>query len=66
MMMIMINNDDDDDDNNNNNNYNNNNKRIYRTPFHVKHAQLRWTGVNTKRMLYITFGAASKQQFTMH
>ena len=43
--------------NNNNNNSNNNNndnkkkkknERISRAPFHVKHAQLRWTGANTK------------------
>ena len=30
------------------NNDNNNNERISRAPFHVKHAQLRWTGANTK------------------
>ena len=45
--------DDDDDDENNNNKKkkkknNNNNGRIFRTSFHVKHAQLRWTGANTK------------------
>ena len=34
--------------NNNNNNNNNNNERISRALFHVKHAQLRWTGKNTK------------------
>ena len=28
--------------------YNNNNERISRVLFHVKHAQLRWTGANTK------------------
>ena len=33
---------------NNNNNNNNNNERISRASFHVKHAQLRWTGANTK------------------
>ena len=32
------------------NNNNNNNERISRAPFHVKHAQLRWTGANTKHM----------------
>ena len=32
----------------NNNNNNNNNERICRVPVHVKHAQLRWTGANTK------------------
>ena len=34
--------------NNGNNNDNNNNERICRVPVHVKHAQLRWTGANTK------------------
>ena len=34
--------------NNNNNNNNNNSERISRALFHVKHAQLRWTGANTK------------------
>ena len=34
----------------NNNDNNNNNERIYRVPFHVKHAWLRWTGANTKHM----------------
>ena len=29
-------------------NNNNNNEHISRAPFHVKHAQLRWTGANTK------------------
>ena len=33
-----------DDDNNNNNN----NERISRVPYHVKHAQLRWTYADTK------------------
>ena len=35
-----------------NDNNNNNNERISRPPFHVKHAQLRWTSVhkNTKHM----------------
>ena len=32
----------------NNNNNNNNKERISRAPFHVKHAQLRSTGTNTK------------------
>ena len=36
------------DRNNNNNNNNNNNERISRVPLHEKHAQLRWTGANTK------------------
>ena len=30
------------------NNNNNNNERISRAPFHVKHAQLHWTGANTQ------------------
>ena len=37
-----------DNSDNNNNNNNNNNERISRAPFHVKHAQLHWTGANTK------------------
>ena len=37
-----------DNKNNNISNNNNNTERISRAPFHMKHAQLRWTGANTK------------------
>ena len=45
---------------------NDNYKCISRAPFHVKHAQLRWTGANTKRMHTRWVPASKKSMLSMH